>query len=181
MIPLPLLLAALGAGIGAATSKKDRGKGALKGALLGGLGGLVAPALGIGAGGAAASQAGYAATAGGIGAKMGLGLGSSTAAGSAAASTAGLAGSEVAKQGLLKGFMGSELGKGLMGQMGANIIGGGGQPQPQMTDVSFPGVGYTEAPIAPTIGGASPLGMATPEMQMQQEILRRRMMGGYYA
>ena len=178
MIPLPLLLAALGASIGAATSRKDRRKGALKGALLGGLGGLVAPALGIGAGGAGAgaattgggllSQAGNITTLGG--GKLGLAAGAETAVGSAAA-----------KEGILKGFMGSELGKGMMselgGQIAGGILGGGGQPAPTMTDVSFPGVGYTEAPIAPTLGGTSPLAYNTPDWQMQQEILRRRMMG----
>ena len=183
-MPFPLIPILIGAGIGALSSQlgggdKEKKKKALPiaaalGALTGGAGSMLfgAPAA---LGAKAASQAGYAATAGGLGS-----LGTGTAAGSAAASTAGLAGTEEAKQGLLKGFMGSEIGKGLTGQFTSNILGGGGQPAPTMTDVSFPGVPYTEAPIAPTLGGASPLAYATPDWQMQQEIQRRRMMGYGY-
>ena len=188
---LPLALAAAGgAGGYFGTSKKNRKEKGIGNAILGALGGAtlgmgagalaskvatgkVAPALAQNAGGGLLSQAGNITTLGG--GKLGLATG-----------ILPTAGKEVAKQGILKGFMGSEFGKGMMNTMGGQIAGkilGGGeqeQPQAQTTDVAFPSIPYTEAPIAPMIGNASPLATQTSDWQMQQEILRRRMMGGGY-
>ena len=80
---IPLIMAAVGAGVGAATSdKKKRGQGALKGALLGGLGGLAGGALAPAAGGAGAAGAagGGAGGAGGAGALTSAALPSLTSA-----------------------------------------------------------------------------------------------------
>lgn len=174
---IPLALAALGAGVGAATNKKNPGKAALKGALLGASLGAGAAGLGIGAGGAA--QTGYASTIEGLGMEdLGMPLtAESTAAGSATA--AELAGVTAAKQGILKGFMSSELGKGMMNQMGRQLAGsmlGGNQQSQQTAEVGFPSMQaqYNATPLT------TPLAFASPQGQMQQELFQRRMMGYGY-
>lgn len=95
-----LLMAALGAGAGALTSKRDPLKGALMGGALGAVGGAAAPGLlagGAGAGGAASA----AGTQAGMLAAQEAGLG---------AASMGWGGATTGVQGAMNGLLGSEMG-----------------------------------------------------------------------
>lgn len=137
--PLAFLIPGIGPALGGALSSIGAGfsgalgaipgiGGALSGAA-GSIGSGIGSALGIGGSGSAATNAGYAANAGNVGAKMGLGLGTGTGVGSAAASSAGLGLSapNIIKTGA------SMLGKNVAGKLASDVAGnffGGNQGGP---------------------------------------------------
>ena len=184
-----LLMAALGAGAGALTSKRDPLKGALSGGTLGGVGGAFAPGLLAGAG---AVTAGTAGTAGGL-----LGAEGATQAGMLAAQEAGLGatgslgwgGATTGIQGGLNGMMGADAGMqagGLLGQAGGAMDKAKPVMQAAQMGQEMASANDMPPPPAPMVRNSPPdlNGILQQGYQEQQYIMddaekRRRLMQGY--